>query len=294
MVEERNLKGKVLAIASGKGGTGKTTLAVNLANVMKDELMLIDCDVEEPNCHIFLQSKCSELKSEEFYIPKPVFDLARCTGCGLCERFCRYNAIVIINRKPKLLNDLCHSCGGCVMVCPRSAIREEEFEVGVIWEGSWSGNGEGKRFVYGELKITEARSEPLIEYIKTRFVKEANNFVIIDAPPGTSCPAVASVKGVDFVLLVTEPTPFGLNDLKLAVEMCKVLGLKFGVVINRSDIGYPNTREYCKEENIPIIAEIPFSEEIARVYSAGKIVSDEIPEFRKICENILSRVNSML
>ncbi|MFH1678078.1 MAG: ATP-binding protein [Candidatus Omnitrophota bacterium] len=244
----------IISVASGKGGTGKTTVAVNLALSLKN-VQFLDCDVEEPNAHIFLKPLIEEkIKAN---IPVPEVDESRCTYCGRCREVCAYNAIAVIpaNKEKKgsvlIFPHLCHGCGACSLLCPQKAIKEINKEIGAIEIG----HRENVQFAQGRLNIGEIMSPPLIRQVKN-YINPARN-VIIDAPPGTSCPVITAVRESDFCILVTEPTPFGLNDLILAVEVIRKLRISFGVVINRSDIGDDEVKRYCIEENIPILMEIP-------------------------------------
>ena len=222
-----------VAIASGKGGTGKTTVATNLAVTAAAsgrEVQVLDCDVEAPNAHLFLKPEIE--RSEAVSVPVPEVDEEKCTACGECGRICQYSAIVSLKTKPLVFPELCHGCGGCALVCPEGAITEGLREVGVVEEGSAG----GVRFAGGKLRIGEAMAPPLIRAVKERALDDA--LVIVDAPPGTSCPVIEAVRGADFVLLVTEPTPFGLNDLAIAVDTVRKLGLPFAVVVNRAGLGH--------------------------------------------------------
>ena len=261
----------IISVASGKGGTGKTTVAVNLSLSIPN-VQLLDCDVEEPNAHIFIKPK---IDSKLFVsIPVPKVDKSKCNYCGRCAGVCEYNAIAVLKDNILVFSELCHGCGACSTLCPQNAIKEVDREIGLVEIGT---KGD-LQFGHGRLNIGEAMSPPLI-----RAVKEHSNparTVIIDAPPGTSCPVVASIKESDFCVLVTEPTPFGLNDLVLAVEVLRKLKIPFGVVINRSDLGNKDTHDYCKKNNIPILMEIPFKKEIAIVYSKGETIVEAFPEYR--------------
>ena len=276
----------VVSIASGKGGTGKTTVAVNLALSLEEDVQFLDCDVEEPNAHIFLKPKITHARSLSVLVPK--VDEKRCTYCGKCARFCSYNAIAIVKEKVLFFPELCHNCGGCTIVCPEKAIREVKRPKGVIEEGR-----SGKiRFIKGELNVGEAVSPPLIREVKKAADKDF--LTIIDVPPGTSCPVIEAVKGSDFCLLVTEPTPFGLNDLILAVEVMRKLKIPFAVVINRSDIGDGKVEEYCEKEKIPILMRIPMDRRIATAYSKGTPIVEEIPEYREKFKELYEKIKQML
>ena len=261
-----------ISVASGKGGTGKTTIAVNLALSLKD-VQFMDCDVEEPNGHLFLRPKIKQ--RIPVGIPVPQVNKSRCTYCGKCGEVCEFNAIVVIKEKALIFPELCHGCGGCSYICPEDAIEEVEREIGVIERGR-AGHIE---FVHGLLNVGEPMAPPLIR--REKKLINGRKTVIIDSSPGTSCPVVETVKGSDFCLLVTEPTPFGLNDLKLAVETVRKLNIPLGVLINCSDIGDRKVWQYCEREKIPLLMEIPFERRIAVAYSKGVPLVEEIPEYRK-------------
>ncbi len=259
----------IISVASGKGGTGKTTIAVNLALALaKDKgenVQFLDCDVEEPNAHLFLRPNIDY--SEIVTVPVPEIDLEKCDFCGKCAEFCQFNAISVMGKNILTFPELCHGCGGCSLICPKEAISERPREIGILEHG-FSGEIE---FVHGRLKIREAMAVPLIERVKKHI--DAEKTVIIDAPPGTSCPVIATIKNSDFVVLVTEPTPFGLHDLRLAVGVARVLRLPMGIVINRADLGDKGVFEYCEKEGIPILITIPFEREIAESYARGELLA---------------------
>lgn len=258
-----------IVIASGKGGTGKTTLSVNLAVALSGEgsVGLLDCDVEEPNCHLYL--KPSFDATEPVGTPIPVVDEHVCTGCGLCAGACEFNALLALPGVPLLLPELCHSCGVCTYVCPEEAISESDREIGMLG----SGEVNDVYFRWGRLNVGEARSIPIIRAVKNLAAAPALDTVIIDAPPGVACPAVETLRGADFTVLVTEPTPFGLHDLKLAVETARQMSIPCGVVINRAGIGDSRVNDYCDAENIPILLEIPDNRLIAEACSRGEVFS---------------------
>ena len=268
----------VISVASGKGGTGKTTVAVNLA-LSLNNVQFLDCDVEEPNAHIFLKPVITN--TQKIFIPVPEIDESKCTYCGRCREVCAYNAIAAIpasgDKKGSVLifSNLCHGCGSCAYFCPQGAIKEVGKEIGKIQIGSVG----SMQFIHGSLNIGEAMAPPIIRQIKEHINPAPT--VIIDVPPGTSCPVVESIKGSDFCILVTEPTPFGLNDLILAVEVLKKLTIPFGVVINRSDLGDKKTDKYCRDNNIPILMRIPFSKKIAEVYSRGEPIVRALVKYKK-------------
>ncbi len=263
----------IISIASGKGGTGKTTIATNLAVSLKSDVQLLDCDVEEPNSHLFIQPVIEKVKT--ITTPVPEVDMEKCSLCGKCGEICQFKAIAVIADTVLVFHELCHSCGGCMQVCPEKAITETGRELGVIEQG----HRNGLEFVHGRLRVGEAMSPPLIK--KVREYTRPGILTIIDAPPGTSCPVIACMTGADFVLLVTEPTPFGLHDLKLAVGAVKILGIPCGLVINRSDIGNDQVKIYAEQENIPVLMEIPFDRRIAEAYSRGKMIVEVMPEWKE-------------
>lgn len=263
----------IVSIASGKGGTGKTTVAVNLALSIGKSVQLLDCDVEEPNAYLFVRPKF--VRTEIVTTPVPVVDEKKCDLCGKCAQICQFKAIAVIGETVLSFPELCHSCGGCTAVCPTGAITETGRELGIIRKG----HRNGIEFVHGELRVGEAMSPPLIK--KVRAFLHPEKFTIIDSPPGTSCPVIAAVKDTNFVLLVTEPTPFGLNDLKLAVGAVKLLGIPCGLVINRSDVGDDKVEAYAKREEVPILMQIPFDRRIAEAYSKGEIIVEVLPEYKE-------------
>ena len=265
----------VISVASGKGGTGKTLVATSLALALSDKrkVQLLDCDVEEPDAHIFLHLAINQ--SESVTIPVPRIDEMKCTYCGKCAEVCVYNAIAVLKEKVLVFPELCHGCGACSYLCPESAISEVGREVGVVETGE-SGNME---FIQGRLAIGEPMAPPIIREVKKHIDRIRE--VVIDVPPGTSCPVVEAVKNSDFCLLVTEPTPFGLNDLSLAVELMKKLQIVCGVVINRDGVGDRKTEQYCQDQGIPILLKIPLDRNIARLYSKGVPLIEGMPEWRK-------------
>ncbi|MBN2243907.1 MAG: ATP-binding protein [Acidobacteria bacterium] len=274
----------ILAVASGKGGTGKTTVAVNLAACLPEPVRLLDCDVEEPNCHIFLKPEIHS--SERFTLPFPTVDDNRCNGCGECSRICEYNAIVSLKSKPLVFPELCHGCGGCVEVCPEKAITESRREIGTIRSGTWR----HVAFVEGLLDVGQTLSPPLIRAVKQHV--GTGGITVIDCPPGTSCPVIAAVHKSDYVVLVSESSPFGLHDLALAVDTMRKLDLNFGVVINRAGPMDHRVADYCRKERIPILMEIPDERKAAEAYSRGLLLIESVPGFRKLFENLYRRILS--
>jgi MinD superfamily P-loop ATPase len=278
----------IVSVASGKGGTGKTLVATNLALALSDKVKvkLLDCDVEEPNAHIFLHLSINQ--SQPVSIPVPKVDETKCTYCGKCAEVCAYNAIAVLNKKVLVFPQLCHGCGACSYLCPEFAITEEGREIGVVERGNL-GNME---FIQGKLTVGEPMAPPVIKEVKKHI--DPMSIVIIDVSPGTSCPVVESVKGSDFCLLVTEPTPFGLNDLSLAVEMLKKLGIPCGVVINRDSVGDDEVEHYCHEQGIPILLKIPLDREIAKLYSKGIALIEGMPQWRKTFIGLFEDIERMV
>jgi MinD superfamily P-loop ATPase len=276
----------IISIASGKGGTGKTTIATNLAVAYGSDVQLLDCDVEEPNAHLFIRPDIREVKT--ITTPVPEVDMGKCTLCGKCAEICQFKAIVVIGKTVLPFPEMCHSCGGCMAVCPEKAITETGRELGVIEKGKRN----GLEFIHGRLRIGEAMSPPLIR--KVREYTRPDTLTIIDAPPGTSCPVITSMKGADFVLLVTEPTPFGLHDLKLAVGAVKILKIPCGLIINRSDIGDDRVKEYAKKEGLTILMEIGFDRRIAEAYSKGEMLVDVMPEWKEKFMNLIKKIEGMI
>jgi len=270
-----------IVIASGKGGTGKTTVATNLAYVAsrkQNDIQLLDCDVEEPNCHIFVKPVFEQEESVETAVPDIIEQ--KCTGCGICLSICKFNSLALIGRNVLTFPELCHGCGGCWLVCPERAIIKGSRIIGSLKRGT----AEGFSFAQGELRIGDTMSPLLIHQVKAACSDSGT--VIIDAPPGTSCPVVETIKDSDFVCLVTEPTPFGLNDLELAVELVKTLKIPMGVIINRSDAGDDRVNNYCFENKIPVLAEIPHKRSLAEAYSCGHIASQKDPDMEKRFNNL--------
>jgi MinD superfamily P-loop ATPase len=265
-----------IAVASGKGGTGKTTIATNLAAAVARtgrKVQYLDCDVEEPNGHIFLEPQIEQ--RDDVTVGVPVVDADKCTGCGRCAELCQYSAITCVKGKVLLFEELCHSCGGCMAVCPEHAITETPRTIGIAEFGT----SDGFAFGHGRLNIGVIQTPALIKHVKRK--ADADAFTVLDVPPGTSCPVIEAIRNVDFVLLATEPTPFGLNDLELAVGMVRTLELPFAVAINRSDVGDDGVVRYCQQEGIEVVLEIPNDRKIAEAYSRGEMVIDVLPRYKQ-------------
>lgn len=275
-----------IAIASGKGGTGKTLVAVNLAlSVNADQV--IDCDVEEPNVHIFL--KPLETSRSQVELLVPVIDEVKCTYCRKCAEFCQFNALFVAGETAMVFPELCHSCGGCKLVCTSEAITEKNRGIGTIY--SCKTRTLNMNLVYGELNIGEPLAVPVISAVKKQI--EENGLVILDSPPGSACPVVESVYGSDFCIMVTEPTPFGLHDLEIASEVVNQLGIPLGVVVNFAGIGDKGVYEFCAEKKIPILLEIPFDRKIAELYSRGIPFIEEMPGWKERFQELLVKIKEI-
>ena len=275
-----------IAIASGKGGTGKTTVSTNLALAAARRglrAVYVDCDVEEPNGQLFLKPQITSSRAVGRLYPN--VDETRCTHCGLCDKICQFSAIVCVGQKVLVYPELCHSCGGCTLVCRSGAVTEAVEQMGTV-SGGMAGN---LHFVGGTLRIGEAMSTPLVRQVEDKIHNE--DVAILDCPPGTSCPVIESVRGADLVLLVTEPTPFGLNDLRLAVDMVNALHLPLAVVVNRAGNGDRKTYDFCQIRGIPIWATIADDRRVAEAYSRGELAYNAVPEFRVAIDNVLDRVS---
>lgn len=273
----------IISVASGKGGTGKTTIATNLA-LSLDEAQLIDCDVEEPNANIFLNAKINE--REDISVSIPEIDKTKCNFCGKCSDFCAYNALAVVPSNVLVFPELCHSCGGCELVCPLDAVGWCERIVGKVEHGI----ADGLDFYHGLLNVGEIQAIPVIKALKRKV--DRNKSVILDAPPGTSCPVIETVGGSEYCILVTESTPFGLHDLKLAVDVVRHLHIPFGVIINRDGVGDKKVELYCQNEKIPILMRIPHNEKIAYLYSKGIPFVNELPDWRDKFQNLFSIIQS--
>lgn len=271
-----------IAVASGKGGTGKTLISTNLFNVIP-QAIYIDCDVEEPNGHLFLNSLIDKESLVSSLIP--LVDETKCNNCGICAKVCNFKAILCAQKKVLVFPELCHGCGSCSYFCPQKAITEIPREIGKIETRSF----QNKLTFTGRLNIGEAMAPPLIKQLK-KTIKQ-NSEIIIDCPPGTSCPVIEAIKDVDFVILITEPTPFGLNDLRLAVKVVQKMQIPLGVVVNKSGLGGNIIQTYCQNENISILLEIPHDKWIAETYSKGKLITEKL-NYKKIFTNLYSTIKA--
>jgi MinD superfamily P-loop ATPase len=269
-----------IAVASGKGGTGKTTISTNLARLFVERFatQYVDCDVEAPNGHLFLKPGVRQAMT--VCRPVPAIDESACTHCGVCGDFCRFHALAVLSNRVLVFPELCHGCGGCAKVCDAGAVLERELPIGTIEFGQ-SGR---LAFAGGRLAVGETASVRLIRELRRR--TRPHEITILDAPPGTTCPVVATVRGVDAVVLVAEPTPFGLHDLRLAVEMGRQLEIPMGVVINRDGVGDERVAEYCAAERLPVWARIPEDRRVAEAYARGELACEVVPAFRRRLEQL--------
>lgn len=273
-----------IAVASGKGGTGKTFVTVNLARSYGKPLLVLDCDVEEPNSNLFLKGDLVSQRRSTVLVPK--VDESLCDGCRVCADACEFNAIVVIAGKPLIFEDLCHSCGACATLCPQQAITEVDHEIGRVTIRQ----AKQIRLVEGSIDVGKALAVPIIRDVKDYADTAKEDHVIIDSPPGTSCPMVWTIGDADMVLLVAEPTAFGLHDLMLAVETVQEVGIPFGVVINKDGLGDDRIDRYCEEKHIGILARIPHDRRIAQLYAKGDIVVDALPSYRTLFGELWKRI----
>ncbi len=282
----------VIAVASGKGGTGKTTVATSLALALAEsgrQVACLDCDVEAPNAHLFLRPALNSKKQVDLLIPEVDADV--CTGCGDCAEACQFHAIVTLGGKTLVFPELCHGCGSCTLVCPEKAITEIPKPLGYLESGRANG---GIFFAHGILNIGEPMALPVIYQLKDWQEFPQSTISIIDAPPGASCPVVESLRGADFVLLITEPTPFGLHDLRLAVQLARELNIPAGVIVNRDGIGDDGVDAYCRESGISILMRIPFDRELGSNLAQGKTLIEVAPEYKQIFRDLYSRIEAIL
>jgi len=277
-----------VAIASGKGGTGKTTVSAALASVWTRPVIAMDLDVEEPNLHLFLKPQITG--QEKAYIEVPVADESKCTYCRACAELCQFKAISVLGSVLLIFTDMCHGCGGCLAICPEKALSPGQRELGeILW-----GQVGVTRFLMGRSRVGEAMSPPLMRQVKKKLqvmLQESPADVIIDAPPGVSCPAVNAVMDADVIVLVTEPTPFGLYDLQLAHEAFLPLGKPMGIVINRAGLGEDKVYDFCRSRNLPIWTEIPYDRQIAVAYSNSQIIAAVSAQHKALFTDLADKIN---
>ena len=280
----------IVAVASGKGGTGKTTVAASLAAVWDGPVLAVDLDVEEPNLHLFLHPVIAECETAHMMVPQ--VEETKCTYCGACSELCQFKALAVFNQMILTFPEMCHGCGGCMAICPEKAISPGQRELGEI---SW-GQAGGAGFLAGRLRIGEAMSPPLMRRVKARLdqmLAATGGDAIIDAPPGVSCPALNAVMDSDVILLVTEPTPFGLYDFQLAREAFTPLGKPLGAVINRAGLGNDAIYRFCREKRLPILAEIPYDRAIAEAYSCGRIIATLSPGLQETFVSLRDKIRDL-
>ena len=283
----------IIAVASGKGGTGKTTVATSLAislttELPPDSLFFLDCDVEAPNAHLFLKPTIQEQKRVEVFIPS--VDENRCTHCGTCAEVCQYHAIAVLGKKTLVFPQLCHGCGSCTQMCPEKAIHEVANVIGVLERGLAV---DGIRFGRGVLQIGEPMAGPVIRQLKRWMLPQPHQLAILDAPPGTSCPVVVTVRGADFLLLVTEPTPFGLHDLRLAADIATEMKIPAGVILNRDGAPYQALEDFCAEKGLPILMRIPFERAIAEGLARGYVLVEIHPEYAERFQEVYRQIKEL-
>ena len=277
----------ILAVASGKGGTGKTTVSASLASVWPGPTLAVDLDVEEPNLHLFLHPEISG--TEKAYMEVPLADESKCTACGACSDICQFKAISLLGDVLITFSEMCHGCGACLEVCPAGALTPDRRELGEV---SWGQAGD-IGFLMGRLRVGEAMSPPLMRFVRAKAAKlaaQSGADMIVDCPPGVSCPAMNAVMDADTILLVTEPTPFGLYDFRLAHQAFSSMNKPMAAVINRAGLGDDEVRRYCRRHDLPILAEIPFDREVAQAYSQGQVVAQASQAMKVVFEDLAAQV----
>jgi MinD superfamily P-loop ATPase len=282
----------IIAVASGKGGTGKTTIATGLALSLAADYspppLFLDCDVEAPNAHLFLHPDFNEQREVGLLVP--TIDESKCTHCGKCAEVCQYHAIAVLGRKTLVFPQLCHGCGSCTALCPEKAITETLARMGVLERGQALAD---IAFARGVLDIGQPMAVPVIRQLKKWSMPQPEQVEIVDAPPGTSCPVVESMCGADFIILVTEPTPFGLHDLRLTVEVARELNIPAGVVINRDGLGDARVDEFCQSEGIPVLMRVPFERAIAEGVARGKTLIEIYPEYGDQFRKMFTKIETL-
>ncbi len=271
-----------VAVLSGKGGTGKTFVSVNLATVAENSIYA-DCDIEEPNGHIFL--KLGEVEREKVNVKIPVVDNDKCNGCRICVDFCRYNALAYINKNLIIFDDICHSCGGCTLLCPEDALHEVDRGIGVIEKGI----SDDVTVYTGILNVGEISGVPIIENIMDK-VDNGQGTTIIDCPPGTACTVIETVKNADYCIIVAEPSIFGVHNLNMAIDLVKLFDKPFGVVLNKCLPDFDPAEAYCQENSIKILAKIPFDRELGKLNADGYIISKESPKYQELFTHLLDSI----
>lgn len=280
-----------IVVTSGKGGTGKTTFAVNFAYFLAESGLnthYFDCDIEEPNGHIFLIPEINNKEKTSVMIPEVIEE--KCIHCSECSSKCQFNAILSIKSDLLVFPELCHSCGLCIEICPENALKEGKREIGEIEEGKSFHN---LKFSHGILNVGEVRANPVIEHVLSKIDKK-NPLNIIDSPPGTSCPVVETISHGDAVIIVTEPTPFGLHDLKAVVEIAKGMNIPSGIIINKAGKEYEPLNDYIEYEELPVLGKIPEDRKIASTYSSGRLILKSIPSYRGKFIQIVKNLEKLL
>jgi MinD superfamily P-loop ATPase len=280
----------IVTVASGKGGTGKTTVTASLVSIWETKVLAVDLDVEEPNLHLFLNPTIEDHSTAELEIP--ILNLSQCNLCGKCVELCQFKAISLMGKFLMTFPDMCHGCGGCLAICPEKALTSGKRELGEIHRGH-SGDAD---FIMGRIRIGEAMTPPLMNQVKQEIrekIKEDPMDVLMDAPPGVSCPAVTSVLDSDVIVLVTDSTPFGFHDFALAWEAFSPLGKPMGVVINRAGLGNNAIHEFCREKQLPVLAEIPYDRAIAEAYSRGQIVADVSDSLHELFVSLQQKIQDL-
>lgn len=277
-----------IAVASGKGGTGKTLISTNLAWIAAEaghSTVLADCDVEAPNDHLFLPT--DERSEAPVEVPVAEVDGSVCDACGLCREACAYGAVRVLGGSAVVFEELCHGCGACVDTCPTGALREQRRVVGTIFTGAVRGREKHLRLVTGELRVGDVKTPNVIKAVKRHAEEPDADVAIFDAPPGVACAAVAAIRRADVLVLVTEPTPFAVHDLALSLDLGKDMGIPMGVVLNRDGTGDEDVASLCEDRGVALLGRIPFDRRIAKAYADGRLVQGEVPELDRTLRAVL-------